>query len=207
MRMKKKWFYSATLVGLIAVLLIPLMGFSRAGDRHDENEKARQHVELRSGGLGVPMNQLPPDLAGLYHEPKDGIISGAIGCQPDIHVFSKSNVGQGPFGPEPEHIVFSAGIKEISTQAKANKFDASGSKIYVQITSDRHIVLEQAFHQHETLDPNTQKPFWVSAVYLGGPAAANLPTGEYSYKFIAKDKYGHVIDVWQPEKHKITITE
>lgn len=196
------------------MLLIPLMGFSSAGNRHSEKEK--EDIELRSGGIGVPMSALPPEAAGLYHEPKDGIISGAIGCQPDIHVFSKSNIGTLDGQQTAEHIVFTAGIKGISTPTDANQFDASGSKIYVQITSNHKKVLEQVFYQHPFVDPNTQKPFWVSTIYLKGDvpggagpgrSAIDLPTGDYSYKFVAKDKKGHVVDVWEPENHEFTITE
>jgi hypothetical protein len=207
--MKKKWFYSVAMIGLIAVLLIPLMGFSSTSK--GQTKIKPNLITLKSGGIGVPLDQVP---AELYHQPLDGIISGAIGCQPDVHVFDKSNTAMGPFGPETEHIVFTAGVAEIPKQKIAEAI-ADKFTIYVEITSNGQKVLELPFRLHQTPDPNTGKPFWVSALYFEGDiqgkgrTAVNLPTGEYSYKFKAKviNKNGPVLDVWVPKNHKFTIID
>ncbi|MFC3885595.1 hypothetical protein ACFOU2_19825 [Bacillus songklensis] len=75
------------------------------------------------------------------------------------------------------------------------------------------IIKQLKIKLHPSPDPNTEKPFWVSALYFEGDiqgegrTAIDLPTGEYNYKFKAKenDKNGHVLDVWVPENHKFTI--
>ncbi|PLT33916.1 hypothetical protein [Bacillus sp. V5-8f] len=105
----KKWLYSVVMAGLIAVLLIPLMGFSsHEKDKQNPHYKPDE-ITLESGGLGVPYGVDPT----IYREPKDGIISGAAGCEPDLHEFNKNTPGPG------EHIVFPAGVKALTTHEKA----------------------------------------------------------------------------------------
>jgi hypothetical protein len=197
--MKKKLTYSAAVLGLTAVLSIPLMGFS--AEAQGQNKIQPNQITLESGGTSVSK------VAPIYNgEPKDGIISGQVACQPDLHEFDK--------GIDGSHIVFTAGIKEITTSAEAVNFVNSGSKIYVEITSNGQKVAELPFSLHEMPvngvvkevdDPNTNKPFFVSAIFLNGNA--NLPTGEYNYQFKAKDENGHVLAVWAPKNHKFTITD
>jgi hypothetical protein len=188
--MKKKWLLTAASIGLSAVLMIPLMGFSTAAP--GQTKISPNQITLESGGWGVP--------GGIEHEPKDGIISGALGCQPDIHEFDKARQG--------EHIVFTASVKEFKTEQ-----DAAGLKddftIYVEIRSNGQSVAEYPFEYHHNpitnvdVDPNTNRPFWVSPVNN----LAVFPTGEYNYQFKAKDKNGHVLDVWVPKNHKFTIID
>lgn len=199
--MKKKLSYSAAVLGITAVLAIPLMGFS--SEAQGQSEIQPNQITLVSGGTSVPK------VAPIYKgEPKDGIISGTAGCQPDLHEFDKSITGS--------HIVFTAGIKEITSSKEAINFVNSGSKIYVDITSNGQKVAELPFSLHEMQvngvvkevdDPNTGNPFWVSAVFLNGNNATNLPTGDYNYQFKAKDANGHVLAVWAPKNHKFTITD
>jgi hypothetical protein len=185
----KRWFYTLGLAGLIAVLLIPLMGFSS----NAEGQKILKpnQIMLESGGIGVPG----------FEKPRDGIISGTAGCVPDLHEYDKT----AEFG----HIVFSAGVKKMRNQEQAEKNPEL--KIFVEISSEGKIVGEFPFVLHETPDPNTEKPFWVSAIYFEeaytGANVIDLPTGDYNYKFIAKDKNDKVLDVWVPKNHKFTITD
>lgn len=201
--MKKKLSYSAAVLGITAVLAIPLMGFSSAAP--GQTKVQPNDITLESGGTSVPYKQMDNS---LYHQPLDGIISGTQGCQPDLHEFDKSIPGS--------HIVFTAGIKEITTSTQAVNFVNSGSKIYVDITSNGQKIAELPFSLHEMQvngvvkevdDPNTGNPFWVSAVFLNGNNATNLPTGDYNYQFKAKDANGHVLAVWAPKNHKFTITD
>ncbi|MDP4128366.1 MAG: hypothetical protein Q8912_15725 [Bacillota bacterium] len=200
--MKKKLSYSAAVLGLTAVLAIPLMGFS--AEAQGQSKIQPNQITLESGGTSVPK------VAPIYNgEPKDGIISGQVACQPDLHEFDK--------GIDGSHIVFTAGIKEVTSQAEAANFVKSGSQIYVEITSNGQKVVELPFSLHErpndngvlteSDDPNTGLPFFVSAVHLNGDNPVNLPTGEYNYQFKAKDQNGHVLAVWAPKNHKFTITD
>ncbi|NOU97413.1 hypothetical protein GC093_29905 [Paenibacillus sp. LMG 31456] len=208
--MRKKVLFSAAAIGLIAALSIPLIGF---GTTTAYAKVKPNQVTLESGGVGVPIGIGPFD-PKIYHEPTDGIISGALGCVPDTHEFDKSNTGIGPGGVEHEHIVFTAGVTEISEQGEA--VESKGDfTLYVEITSNGQKLIELPFRLHDTPDPNTGKPFWVSALYFegnvqgDGRTAINLPTGEYNYKFKAKEigKNGHVLDVWVPKNHKFTIVD
>jgi hypothetical protein len=207
----KRWLYTVGFAGLIAILLIPLMGFS-ANAKGQTKIKPNQ-ITLESGGVGVPLELAEELFPGLYHSPTDGIISGAygeVGCVPDIHEFSKSNPG--------EHIVFTAGVEEFANNEDAAAF-LEDFTIYVEITSNGQKVVELPFFYHadpqsgEGVDPNTGKPFWVSALYFSeaypGAKVIDLPTGEYNYKFKAKanGKNGHVLDVWVPKNHKFTIVD
>jgi hypothetical protein len=203
--MKKKLTYSAAVLGLTAVLTIPLMGFSSEGQGHSKFKP--NQITLVSGGTSVPYTQMGD--TSPYHQPKDGIISAAAGCQPDLHVFGKNDIAHAPSGAEePNHIVFTAGIKQFGThREKAEAFDASGAKVYVEITSDGNKVLEQPLYLHPGVDPNTQKPFYVTAVWLGGTEDAKLATGEYNYLFEAKDQKGKVLDKWAPEDSEFIITD
>jgi hypothetical protein len=208
--MKKKLLYSASVVGLSAALLIPLMGFS--SNANDKGKVNSGNFALESGGIGVPIGVGPFD-PDTYHKPTDGIISGAVGCVPDVHTFNKQNTGIGPDGSiEPEHIVFTAGVTEISDQKRAGKF-AVKYTIYVEISSGDQVIKELPFALHATPDPNTEKPFWVSAVYFAGDiqgegrTALDLQPGDYTYKFKAKDKNGNDLDTWIPENHTFTITD
>src|SRR5436305_9348053 len=118
--MKKKWFYSAALAGLIA---IPLMGFSSTAQGQTKTQP--NQITLVSGGTSVPYVAN----SDVYHQPLDGIISASAGCQPDIHEFDKSKTFYNPFisKEEPEHIVFTAEISEfLKDRAKAEKFDQDG---------------------------------------------------------------------------------
>jgi hypothetical protein len=199
--MKKKWLYSAALTGALVVGSIPLMGFSSVSAAQGKIQP--NQITLQSGGTSVPK------VAPIYKgEPQDGIISGAAGCQPDLHEFDKSTVG--------EHIVFTAGIKEVTTSAQAVDFVNSGAKIYVEIKSNGQTVRELPFELHampvkgevkEVDDPNTGLPFFVTAVNLNGDNAVELPTGDYNYQFKAKDEKGRVLDVWAPKNHKFTIID
>ncbi|PLR96493.1 hypothetical protein [Bacillus sp. T33-2] len=214
----KKRLYSALLAGLAAVLLFSLMGFStQAKGKHSFNLNL---INLESGGIGVPLGMANEQFPGLYHQPTDGIIAGnggiGFGCVPDVHEFNKSTAG--------EHIVFTAGVKEFATHAAAAKF-LDYFSIYVEIRSNGKKVLELPFQyhvNHETgevaVDPNTGKPFWVSALYFKnaypGATVIDLPTGEYNYKFKAiskgikgHGKKGYVLDVWAPKNNKFTIVE
>ncbi|MBS4211297.1 MULTISPECIES: hypothetical protein [Neobacillus] len=204
--MKKKWFYTVALAGLIA---IPLSGFS--SDAKSKMKIMPNQITLESGGTSVPYS-LIPNFPSFYHQPMDGIISGALGCVPDKHEFNKSTPG--------EHIVFTAGIGEFSTEEQALALNDDFT-IYVEITSNGQRVLELPFEYHRapdgtTVDPNTKKPFWVSALYFKsikeGPIerkGIDLPTGEYNYKFKVKvnGKNGHILDVWVPKNHKFTIID
>lgn len=203
--MRKKWLLSVTLAaGLFA---IPSVGFSAQAKVISPNQ-----ITLESGGTGAPLDIANEYFPGLYHEPTDGIIAGiggvGAGCVPDVHEFNKSIEG--------EHIVFTAGVSEFATHTDAAAF-LNDFTIYVEITSNGEKVLELPFQYHadpvtgEGVDPNTGKPFWVSALYFKeaypGATVVDLPTGEYNYKFIAKanGKNGHVLDVWVPKDHKFTI--
>jgi hypothetical protein len=212
-KMKKKLFYSAAAIGLSTVLTIPLMGFSSVAP--GPTKVKPNQITVESGGTSIPYKTMGEQ--GLYHQPTDGIISGTAGCQPDIHEFDKSEKATNPYTGEvePGHIVFTAGIKEIADVEQANSFVEKGANIYVEITSNGQKVLELPFTTHEP-DSNTNEPFWVSTVYLNGAVpggesdgrtSIDLPTGEYNYQFKAKDKNGHVLDVWVPKNHKFTITE
>jgi hypothetical protein len=191
--MKKKLTYSAAVLGLTAVLSIPLMGFSSAAP--GQTKVQPNQITLESGGTSVPKE------APIYNgEPKDGIISGTAGCQPDLHEFDNSISGS--------HIVFTAGISEFGTDRnKAAAFETKGAKIYVEITSNGQKALEQALYLHPDVDKNTNKPFWVTAVRLNVNDSATLPTGDYNYQFKAKDENGHVLAVWAPKNHKFTIID
>jgi hypothetical protein len=204
--MKKKLSYSAAVLGLTAVLAIPLMGFS--AEAQGQSKIQPNQITLESGGTSIPIGT-GPFSTDIYHEPTDGIISGTQGCQPDLHEFDKSQTTINPMTGlvEPGHIVFTAGISEFGTDiSKADDFD-KGAKIYVEITSNGQKVYEKALYRHPGVDPNTHKPFYVTAVWLDGKNAANLPTGEYNYQFKAKDENGHVLAVWAPKNHKFTITD
>jgi hypothetical protein len=209
----KKWLYSALLAGLVAILLIPLMGFS--ANAKGKGKLMPNQITLQSGGVGVPLGLAEELFPGLYHSPTDGIIGGVagglgLGCVPDVHEFSKSVEG--------EHIVFTAGVKEFETNDDAAAL-LEEFTIYVEITSNGHKVAELPFNYHadpatgDGVDPNTGKPFWVSALYFTDPGyptnVIDLPTGEYEYKFKAKanskNNKGHVLDVWVPKNHKFTI--
>lgn len=207
--MKKKLFYSAAVVGLTTVLTIPLMGFSSTAP--GQTKIKPNQITLESGGTSVPYSLMGDP--GFYHQPSDGILSGTEACQPDVHEFDKSKTAINPQGEvEPGHIVFTAGIKEITEVEQADKFVANGGNIYVEITSNGQKVLELPFTTHPA-DPNTNEPFWVSTLFFGGDIdskgrkSVDLPTGEYNYQFKAKDKNGHVLDVWVPKNLKFTITE
>jgi hypothetical protein len=197
--MRKKWLLSVTVaVGLLAV---PSIGFGApAKEKISPNQ-----ITLESGGIGSP----------LWHKPTDGIISGAAGCVPDIHVFSKGKVPT--VTGEPDHIVFTAGVKEIATLTDAKKYkaDQEGSlfTIYVEITSNGQKLIELPLHYHKgpggiNEDPVTHKPFWVNALF---PGAIDLPTGDYNYSFKAKandeNGNGHVLGTWVPKNHKFTIVD
>jgi hypothetical protein len=88
-----------------------------------------------------------------------------------------------------------------------------GFQIYVEVSSDGDVLYEQEFVRHPTDDPNTSKPFWVSAFHLGGDipgegrSAVDFAPGEYTYKFVAKNKNGQSIDVWVPKNDKFTIID
>lgn len=199
--MKKKLSYSAAVLGLTAVLAIPLMGFSSETQGQDKIQP--NQITLVSGGTSVDYG----DGSSAYHQPLDGIISAAAGCQPDIHEFDKNAIAYGPNGAEPAHIVFTAGISQFGTDtSKADDFD-KGAKIYVEVTSNGQKVYEKALYRHPGVDPNNHKPFWVTAVWLNGDKSAHLPDGDYNYQFKAKDENGHVLAVWAPKNHKFTITE
>jgi hypothetical protein len=203
--MKKKLTYSAAVLGLTAVLTIPLMGFS--AEAQGQSKIQPNQITLQSGGTSIPIG-IGPFSTAAYHEPTDGIISAAAGCQPDLHEFDKNAIAYGPNGAEPAHIVFTAGISEFGTgRDKAEAFDEKGAKIDVEITSNGQKVMEQPLYLHPGVDPNTNKPFWVAAVWLKGDKPANLPDGDYNYQFKAKDKNGHVLAVWAPKNHKFTITD
>jgi hypothetical protein len=200
--MKKKLAYSAAVLGLTAVLSIPLMGFS--AEAQGQSKIQPNQITLVSGGTSVPYFVDPT----IHYQPLDGIISAAAGCQPDVHEFDKNAIANGPNGAEPAHIVFTAGISEFGTDRdKAVAFGENGASIDVEITSNGQKVLEQALSLHSGVDPNTNKPFWVTAVWLGGDKSAHLPDGDYNYQFKAKDGKGHVLAVWAPKNHKFTITE
>jgi hypothetical protein len=204
--MRKKWIISVILaVGLFG---IPSAVFGAQGN----GKISPNQITLESGGVGVPLDWANEYFPGLYHQPTDGIIAGnggiGAGCVPDVHEFNKSTEG--------EHIVFTAGVSEFATHADAaallNEFT-----IYVEITGNGQKILELPFYYHadpvtgDGVDPNTGKPFWVSALYFKeaypGATVVDLPTGEYNYKFKAKanGKNGHVLDVWVPKNHKFTI--
>jgi hypothetical protein len=204
--MKKKLTYSAAVLGLTAVLAIPLMGFS--SEAQGQSKIQPNQITLQSGGTSIPFG-IEPFNTAAYHEPTDGILSAAAGCQPDLHVFGKNDIAHAPNGDvEPNHIVFTAGISQFGTdRTKAEAFDASNAKIYVEITSNGQKVLEQALDLHPGVDTNTNKPFYVTAVWLKGEKSANLPDGDYNYQFKAKDENGHVLAVWAPKNHKFTITD
>lgn len=204
----KKWMYSVLTAGLIAILLIPLMGFSA----NAKGKKAimPNQITLQSGGIGVPFEMVGDLYPGVYHQPADGIISGELGCVPDVHEFNKSVPG--------EHIVFTAGVKEFATNDDAAAL-LDEFTIYVEITGNGQKIMELPFYYHadpetgEGVDPNTGKPFWVSALYFSeaypGATVIDLPTGEYNYKFKAKanGKNGKVLGNWVPKNHKFTIVE
>lgn len=212
----KKWIYLAVTAGLIAMLLVPLMGFSaNAKGKPEPNKIMPNQITLRSGGIGVDFADpefldAPDYVKAMYHQPVDGIISGQLGCVPDVHVFNKSVPG--------EHIVFTAGVKEFAKHADVVNF-LDDFTIYVEITGNGQKILELPFYYHadpetgEGVDPNTNRPFWVSALYFAdaypGATVINLPTGEYNYKFKAKanGKNGHVLGNWVPKNHKFTIVD
>jgi hypothetical protein len=205
--MRKKWLLSATLaVGLFA---IPSVGFSA------QAKISPNQITLESGGFGGLLSEANEYFPGLYHLPIDGITAGnggiGFGCVPDVHEFNKSIEGG-------ESIIFTAGVSELATNSDAVAF-LNDFTIYVEITSNGEKVLELPFYYHgnpetgDGVDPNTGKPFWVSALYFNeaypGATVVDLPTGEYNYKFIAKanGKNGHVLDVWVPKNHKFTIID
>lgn len=202
----KKWIYSVLTAGLIAVILVPLMGFSP--NAKGKPKISPNQITLQTGGVGVPLGEANEYFPGVYHQPTDGIIGGVagglgFGCVPDVHEFSKSVEG--------EHIVFTAAVKEFASNADVEAL-LDDFTIYVEITSNGQKVIELPFFYHGE-DPNENKPFWVSALYFSeaypGANVINLPTGEYNYKFKAKanEKNGHVLDVWVPKNHKFTIVK
>src|SRR4051794_20238647 len=131
--MKKKWLYSAVLTGALVVGSIPLMGFSSVSAAQGKIQP--NQITLESGGTSV--SKAAPIYKG---EPKDGIISGTAGCQPDLHEFDNSISGS--------HIVFTAGIEEVKNPTDAVNFVNSGAKIYVEITSNGQKVTEVPFDLH-----------------------------------------------------------
>jgi hypothetical protein len=175
---KKRWFWSLGLAGLIGLLMLPLMGFSSI----KPNE-----VTLVKGGFfpgGVP---------------EDGIISGGLGCMPDVHEFDKGLPAEveGLFG---DTIVFITGVKSSSTS-----FSTDAVSVYVEINSNGQKVMELPLFQ-EGADYDNGNPLWVGAIRL---FETNLPTGTYNYQFKVKEagKNGHVLDVWVPKNHKFTVTD
>ncbi|MBP1934843.1 hypothetical protein [Ammoniphilus resinae] len=206
--MRKKWLLHSLLAGMMT---IPLMGFS-SPDAPGQTKMKPNEITLESGGTSVPFT-LMEDPPPFFHQPEDGIISGGLGCVPDIHEFSKSTPG--------EHIVFTAGISELEDREEALALNDQFT-IYVEIISNGGKNVELPFNYHigpdgKDMDPNTGKPFWVSAVFFDaedahpGSAVIDLPTGDYKYQFKVKENSknnkGHVLDVWAPENNTITIVE
>jgi len=196
--MKKKWLFHSLLAGM---LTIPLMGFS-SPDAPGQTKMKPNEITLESGGTSV-----------LNAKSEDGIISGGLGCVPDIHEFSKSTPG--------EHIVFTAGISELEDREEALALNDQFT-IYVEIISNGGKNIELPFNYHigpdgKDIDPNTGKPFWVSAIFFDaekahpGSTVIDLPTGDYKYQFKVKENSknnkGHVLDVWAPKNNTFTIVE
>lgn len=180
--MRKRWLWSLGLSGIIALLLLPLMGFSYQKER-EHHEK--QHLKLVSGGLfpgGVP---------------KDGIISGGLGCVPDIHQFDKGQEGG-------ETIVFIAGI------SSPKSFDTSKVKVYVTVYShEQKVATVQMMHsdgpEEPMFDYRNGNPLWIGPIHLTG--TEDLPTGKYSYKFKAVDNRGEDVAEWEPKNNKFTVVD
>ncbi|MBP1934844.1 hypothetical protein [Ammoniphilus resinae] len=204
--MQKKWLLHSLLAG---IMTIPLMGFSSPTNTPGETKIEFNQLTLESGGTSVPYKSMeaPPP---ILHHPEDGIISGAAGCLPDVHVFNKKI--------KDEHIVFTAGITQLDTREKALALNDKLT-ISVEISSGGNKILELPFEYHmdpegKDIDPNTNKPFWVSTLYFNvegahpGANVLNLPTGEYEYQFKVKNnEKGHVLDVWVPDNNKFTLVD
>ncbi|WP_423800611.1 hypothetical protein [Neobacillus sp. SAB-20_R2A] len=184
--MKKKWLLSA---GLSAALLIPLAGFS--SNAEGQAKIMPNQVTFVNGGFfpgGVP---------------KDGIISGGLGCVMDIHEFDKGlpvmDEEGNPTGLVGDTIVFLKGIKSNTA------FSPDQVSVYVEVSSNGQKVLELPMIQ-EGADYKDGNPLWVGAIRL---FETDLPTGTYNYQFKVKEngKNGKVLDVWVPKNHKFTVTD
>jgi hypothetical protein len=202
---KKKWVISVALAGGITLFSMPLVGFSASAEEHADSKVSAQkhddlkeikHLKLESGGIAVPMS--PP--------PKDGIIGGSAGCLPDVHEYNK-NIAE-------EHLVFSVSLTSKDVDQEQIKYLIKNNivTVYAQVYSDDTKLLEVPLFQHPTPDPNTGKEFLVTCLFINH-SDTNLPTGDYTYKFIAKTNYeskknkpdSNIVAKWTPENNTFTV--